>query len=151
MENTDPAAEGGPFIDEQTFQLKRLEKRLRMTTTVVLVETKDGDVQDGGEIVGYAHWEVPKSSTFAPALSDETEKEVQEVEPVPPTYDREANRRIGEEFEAETKKALGENGYKDMWCMCILFPLFQVFVFGTSPCFTMNVSCGIMVVGNSLP
>lgn len=121
MENTDPAAEGGPFIDAETFQLKRLEKRLRLTTTVVLVETKDGHVDDEGEIVGYAHWEVPKSSPFAPALAasedDKAEKEGGEPEPVPPTYDREANRRIGEEFDAEAKKALGEDGYKNMWCM----------------------------------
>lgn len=120
IENTDPTAEGGPFIDPLAYQLKILEKRLQKTTTIVLVETKDGRVQDEGEIIGYAHWEVPKSSPFAPALDaledDKTKKEDNKLEPVPPTLDREAGRRIGEEFDAETKKVLGEDGYKDMWC-----------------------------------
>ncbi|KAM7218022.1 Acyl-CoA N-acyltransferase [Rhypophila decipiens] len=114
LENTDETSEGWPFIDEQEYQLKRAHWRINTTTTVVLVDTDQPD-----EILGYAHWEAPRGSPYYKSEEADKSKD-EELKPVPPTFDRARMAQIGDEFDAAAIKALGENGYKDMWYLAVL-------------------------------
>lgn len=121
LENTPADAEGAPFMDERTWQIQKATKRIQTMMTIVLVDTDTQRPDEEEEILGFAHWDAPKRSKYYRGpLEEQEQKEGEKKEevlaPIAPTYDRAFDKRCEEQFEFETKRVLGENGHKDMWC-----------------------------------
>ena len=92
------------------------------TLVVVDIDTCH-DGRSGGEVVvGFAQWKRPwsVSSTKGEGLSDglgEDEGEDEDENLSVPGLDREALVSLEKLLDTETRKVLGPEGHKDMWCM----------------------------------
>ena len=102
---------GDPDQDEVQWRGERVMRRMREgKPTFVVVDVPD-DGSDGEDVVGFAQWELPSSSTHVSEPAHESESD-----PLPASLDLEALSEVFAKLEAESKKALGPDGHNKIWC-----------------------------------
>jgi hypothetical protein len=103
--------------DQETpWRASRTIRRMRDgKVTLVVVETAD----DGEEtVVGMAQWVQPVDKNAGAPSPPSSGGTVVAEEPAPATLDSEALDGFMKLLEEETKKVLGPDGSKHMWCEC---------------------------------
>jgi len=104
-----PATQEEAIEQDMSWRVARKLGRIRRgEPTIVAVDSATN------QVVGFAQWEQPA------ALSTATEKSPSMVTepgtPKPPSFSKERVQKLEDAMDAVTEKALGEKGYKDMWC-----------------------------------
>lgn len=103
---------GDPVRDEAEWRAARNLRRMRDgNPTFVVVDIAEGGAETE-EVVGFAQWELP-SQVVAPAPEATVEAD---KDPMPGALDQEELRKLYRVIETETKKALGPDGHRNMWC-----------------------------------
>ncbi|KAK4035184.1 puromycin N-acetyltransferase [Parachaetomium inaequale] len=102
---------GDPGLDEAQWRAARNLRRMRegKPTYVVVDVPEDGSGDE--RVVGFAQWELPSQETPSTAGAA---VEI-EPDPLPASLDQEKLLEMYRLIEDETKKALGPEGYSNMW------------------------------------
>lgn len=117
---------GDPGLDEAQWRAARNTKRMREgKPTFVVVDVPD-DESSTENIVAFSQWETPLQPTSASKQGGGEADTVVVREPA--SLDTEALRAIMERIDTESKKALGPDGYSNMWCAsCPRLPMARIF------------------------